>query len=258
MKQLSIPLFFFLLFASTTQAGTQCRARIADPQEWADATRTALHIVDELEQRNQPLALIARVGTDLGKHGIRYSHVGFVVRDHRDGRWTVLHLLNRCGSERSALYSEGLINFFADDLVSQDSRIVWLTSSRADALLQLLNSTAIHRLHEPHYNLIAHPESDHFQNSTSWALELLAASTLQSTDTSRRQAHAAMQAFGYQPYSLHIPYRKRIAGGLFAANMHFTDHSVGTRLSGNYPVVTVESIFAWLQRNGWIEASLDT
>jgi hypothetical protein len=52
---------------------------------------------------------------------------------------------------------------------------------------------------------------------------------------------------GFRPDVIHIPYRKRILGGLFSANTDFTDHPVATRLSGEYPVVTVRSIFRYLE-----------
>jgi hypothetical protein len=41
-------------------------------------------------------------------------------------------------------------------------------------------------------------------------------------------------------------------GGLFGANTIFTDHSVGTRLSGDYPIVTVRSILRYLQGRGYV------
>ncbi|MEO8002022.1 MAG: hypothetical protein ABI644_09100, partial [Arenimonas sp.] len=40
---------------------------------------------------------------------------------------------------------------------------------------------------------------------------------------------------------------------LFSANTVFTDHSVGARLSGEYKVVTVRSIFRYLQQVNAIE-----
>ena len=57
-------------------------------------------------------------------------------------------------------------------------------------------------------------------------------------------------ASGFTPDTVHIPYRRRVAGGLFAANVDFGDHPVRTRLSGDYPVITVRAILRWLARNG--------
>ena len=65
----------------------------------------------------------------------------------------------------------------------------------------------------------------------------------------RIQAYQLALGHGFQPGRIHIPYTKRIVGGLFAANLVFTDHSVATRLGSDYPVVTVRSILDWLQRS---------
>ncbi len=241
-----------LTASATALAGTACKARVPSPQEWAAATQSALNAIAELERRDAPLALIARVGTDLSKQGLHYSHAGFVLRDHPDGRWTVVHLLNRCGTDSSALHAEGLINFFGDNLVNQDSRIVWLEPARTAALLKVLGSDDLHRLHQSRYNLIAHPASRKFQNSTAWLLDVFAASSIVGGPRDRKAAQRAAESLGYRPHNLHIPYTKRIAGGLFTANLHFGDHSIAARLSGEYPVVTVDSLFSWLRRLRWV------
>ena len=245
------------LLALTARAGSSCEQRQVSPQELAAAAERTLQVAAALDQADAPLALLARVGSDLGQYGLHYSHIGLVLRDHPDGRWSVLHLLNQCASDRSSLYAEGLFNYFADDLVNQDARIVWLQPELAERLRQRLDQTRLQRLHQPRYSVIARPGSSGYQNSTAWLLEVLAAGSLAahadadlSVDRERAQAYA--KATGFRPDRIDIPYSKRLAGALFAANAAFTDHSVATRLSGHYPVVTVRSIIDWLQRNGWI------
>jgi len=44
---------------------------------------------------------------------------------------------------------------------------------------------------------------------------------------------------------IRIGYGKRLLGGMFSANAQFTDHPVGSRLSGRYEVVTVRSILGF-------------
>ena len=46
-------------------------------------------------------------------------------------------------------------------------------------------------------------------------------------------------------------------GGLFGSNVAFTDHSVGTRLSGSYPVVTVRSILRWIDERNLDDAQME-
>ncbi|MGO4775588.1 DUF2145 domain-containing protein, partial [Lysobacter sp. 2RAB21] len=92
------------------RAGTACEAETISPQKVAAAAQTALTVAAALDERDAPAALVARVGTDLSAQGLVYSHVGFVVREHPAGRWTAVHLLNECGSDRSGLYTQGLVN----------------------------------------------------------------------------------------------------------------------------------------------------
>jgi hypothetical protein len=254
-----LPPLLALLLAHVAPAiaGSACEARDASPQAVAAAAATALRVADALDRRDAPVALVARIGTDLSKYGLVYSHIGFALRDHPDGRWTVVHLLNRCGTDRSGLYAEGLFNFFADDLVNQDARIVWLDDRSADALLRRLHDGTALALHQPHYNVIARPDSERYQNSTAWALELLASARLPQAAASRRATHAQLAASGHTPDRIRIAYGQRVLGGLFGANVAFTDHPVRTRLSGDYAVVTVRSILRWLDAQGAIAFELE-
>lgn len=231
-------------------AGTDCTPQIMPPGRIADSAATALTVAAALDETNAPVALVSRAGTDLSKHGLHYSHSGFAVRDHPDGRWTVVHLLNDCSSDGSGLYTQGLVNFFADDLVNQDARITWLQPDVAERLSQRLLALPGDALYTPHYNLIARPDSTRCQNSTSWVLEHIAAAIPPKANVRTRiQAYQLALGHGFQPGRIHIPYTKRIVGGLFAANLVFTDHSVATRLGSDYPVVTVRSILEWLRRS---------
>lgn len=243
------------LLPAQGRAGTRCEAETVSPQKVAAAAQTALTVAAALDERDAPAALVARVGTDLSAQGLVYSHIGFVVRDHPSGRWTALHLLNECGSDRSNLYAQGLVNFFSDHLVNQDARIVWLEPAQAQRLAERLRALPRDGLHQPHYNLIARPGSADYQNSTAWVLEILGTTLPDiSADANRRGAYLAAQHDGFRPDAIHIPYSKRVLGGLFSANVAFTDHSIGTRLGGDYPVVTVRSIVQYLDRSGHVDA----
>jgi hypothetical protein len=221
------------------------------PERIADAAATARIVIAALDEADVPVAMVSRVGTDLSEHGLRYSHAGFALRDHPDGRWTVVHLLNDCSSDGSGLYTQGLVNFFADDLVNQDARITWPQPDVAERLAARLLALPGDGLYTPRYNLIARPGSREYQNSTGWVLEHIAAAIPPNANVyNRAQAYKLALGHGFRPDRIHIPYSKRIMGGLFAANLVFTDHSVATRLGGDYPVVTVRSILRWLQDSG--------
>lgn len=238
-----------LLWHACAEAGAACDDRQIGPQQMAAAAANALAIRDALEAENAPVALVARAGTDLSRYGLRYSHAGLAFRDHPNGRWTVVHLLNTCGSQRSQLHADGLMNFYADNLAPGSARVVWLDPGLAQQLATWTDSD-LQRLHETRYNLIARPGSGVYQNSTAWLLEVLAAAQLRQPQPSRSQAQALLTAQAFLPDHIHISYGKRIAGGLFSANTVFTDHPLATRLSGDYPVVTVRSIIGYLAAQG--------
>ncbi len=244
-------LLFLSMAGGACWAGTNCGTRAIGPRELATAADSAQRVYAALEQHDAPVALIARSGTDLSRYGLHYSHVGFAVRDRNEGRWTVVHLLNRCGTARSSLYAQGLVNFFADDLVNQDARIVWLRPELAQRVASILQSSAAEALHDPHYSVIARYDSHDYQNSTAWVLDVLAAAELPSAGSvDRTSAQAEEIALHHQPDTIHIAYGKRVLGGLFSANTVFTDHPLAARLGGEYRVVTVRSILRWLDAIG--------
>lgn len=252
----AILVVLFVLFVGAhvapAQAGTRCELLKPTPEKVEAAAATALRTLHALDAVDAPVALVARVGTDLSKHGLVYSHAGFAVRDHADGRWTVVHLLNQCDSASSGLYTQGLVDFFSDDLVNQDARIVWLRGDVAERLATRLQAPPHKLLHEPAYNLIARPGSEDYQNSTAWVLEMFASAVPEVGRLDDRvQAYEFARRDGFVADTVHIAYSKRVLGGLFSSNTVFTDHSVGTRLSGAYPVVTVRAILRYLDARGY-------
>lgn len=253
MYRLLMRLAWLLCLPLAAHAGNDCREQELPPAKAAAAAESALRAAAALDQRDAPVALIARVGTDLSKQGLVYSHAGFVVRDHPRGRWTVVHLLNECGSDRSGLYAQGLVNFFSDDLVNQDLRIIWFTPVFAQQLAGRLQQLPRHSLHHPRYNLIARPGSRDYQNSTAWLVEMMASAMADTPLYDRATAYAFARGDGFVPDTIHVPYTKRVLGGLFTANVDFTDHPVATRLSGDYPVITVRSILRYLDSAGYTE-----
>lgn len=253
----SVPIFFALAMvcAQNASAGQRCDKQLATPQAKMHAAEAAANAIAELNARQRPIAIIARIGQDLSDQGLLYSHAGFVIADGdaADAKdWHVTHLLNECGTDQGALYREGMLNFYLNSPISYQSKIVFL---RPQLEQQLLHALATHHgraVFEPRYSVIAKPYSQTRQNSTAWMLEVIAAASQVGPD-SRTEASAILRAQHYRADTIHIPYRMRILGGLTRANAVFTDHSLGTRLSGDYPVSTVHSVFRYLRENDLIE-----
>uniref|UniRef100_UPI00403F47C5 DUF2145 domain-containing protein n=1 Tax=Massilia sp. METH4 TaxID=3123041 RepID=UPI00403F47C5 len=108
------PLLFAacLAFAAPAWAGQPCEEVPMAVTDTVKSLDLAQRTFQALDASGAKAVLISRAGQDLSKYGLRYSHMGIVVRDHAAGRWTVVHELNECGTASSGLYNEGLGNFF--------------------------------------------------------------------------------------------------------------------------------------------------
>jgi len=234
--------------AQAALAGTPCEEHVASPElivqgmRMADVTRTALEGIDD------EVVLIARVGQDLSKYRLTYSHAAFAVRAHPAGAWSVVHKLNSCGTATSALYDEGLINFFSDAPVRYQAGI-WRLAPEAQAKLKkaLLGKKA-RDYHEPQYSLAAYPFSTRYQNSNGWVLEMLAYAVAPEDEANTRAtAQAWLKSSGYQPTELALGTMTRLGARVSKANIAFDDHPPDLRWKGRIQTVSVESIVIWLR-----------
>lgn len=240
-------LWLFVLPSPKALAGQACEQMPLSGEQLVQAAETANLVADTLRQADRPVALLARVGNDLSKYGLYFSHVAVVRREHHSGAWRVWHLLNTCGTDAAGLYVEGLFDYYARHLSSQNTKLIVLRPELEQNLLAVFDSGQAVRLFQPHYNVIAPPGYPHSQNSTAYILELLAAAEQGKVQRDRRAVWSELRP-KFRPDHLAIPYRKRILGGLFSANADFSDHPVATRLRGQYPVVTVRSILRYLDQ----------
>jgi hypothetical protein len=243
-----------LICALSAHAGKNCSAKTMAPAQVRAAAQAALRLTTVLDEAitelpERSVALVARIGQDFSDQGLLYSHVGIVFR-HADS-WRVLHLLNECSSDRGGIFEEGLLNFFSDDLLSFQSKVVWLNPELAAQVQTALDSHSGKQILQARYSVIAEVFSSKRQNSTAWVLELLAAASNPLPD-SRMEAHTVLKSQNYQSDTIKIPYGKRVLGGLFSANADFAEHPLGDRLSGRYQVTTVKSIFRHARANGWV------
>lgn len=241
---------------------TACRERypsVAAQAAMFDVAWTTAERLDALDDVDVVIA--ARGGQDLSRYGLRHSHLAFLLRED-DGRWRALHLLNRCQTDRSQLYREGLSDFIGESGSHTDLRIGVPAPELRGALKAMLAAPAIQpkALHQAKYNVVAYPFATDFQNSNQWVLEVLAAAMAQTGGgpviVKREQAQQWLRAQHYQPSVLHIGLGKRVGARLFVANATTTDHPASERISGNYSVVTVESVFDFLHQRSQLPQEL--
>lgn len=241
--------WLILLLPLGLHAGTPCETKELTPAQLRSAMTMAYRTWQQLEENQVKVAIVGRVGSDLSEHGLRYSHLGFVMRDHPKGKWIFTHELNRCATEGSAIFDEGLANFYLDNPLVYEALLIAPDPALQDKLAELLSGPQVLAMHEPKYSMIAHPFSTRYQNSNQWALELLAVALAAPGEiTSRTQAQAFLKRQNYQPDPIGISATKRLGAKLFRANVAFDDHEWSERSKKSYWVVTVRSVARFLEQ----------
>ena len=245
-------------------AGQTCEPRKPSLESVRRDIALAASVAEQLDAMSQrdatKVVLIARAGQNLGEYGLRYSHLGIAYRDDAAiggrGAWRVVHKLNQCGSNRSTLYRQGLAEFFGDGLFAHEAGVVVLNRNIAARLPQLLKDDSLLKaLDESRYNMLAYPWSGPYQQSNQWAIETLAMLIEPSVNT-RETARSWLRAQDYRPSTLQISPLTRLGARISSAHITFDDHPFGRRMAGQIDTVTVDSVFAWMERSGLGGATL--
>ncbi|AVR95176.1 DUF2145 domain-containing protein [Pseudoduganella armeniaca] len=232
-----------LTLAAPAWAGRHCEEKPLTVPDTVKSMDLAKKTFDTLDASGAQVALLSRVGQDLSKYGLKYSHMGIVVRDHPEGRWTVVHELNECGTAGSNLYNEGLGNFFLSDLYRYEAEIVIPDAATQERLAQLIASRTARRLHEPKYNMLSYVFSTRYQNSNQWVLETYAAAAAPKGQVeTRAEAQNWLKQAGYAPVTIRVRSLTRLGGRMFRANVAFDDHPFDRRMAGQIDTVTTVSI----------------
>lgn len=235
--------------APLAHAGRSCEAKPLTALAFENGMTLAEKTRVALDASGAKLVVLARAGQDLRKYNLRYSHLGFALKQ-AGGRWLVVHKLNHCGSAEAALFRQGLAEFFLDDLFRNEGAYVIPHRDMQEALHALLSGAEVKALDVPQYNVVAYPWSKRYQQSNQWAIEMIAMA-MSPRVRAREQAQAWLKFEGYTPTTLNIPPLTRLGGRITAANVAFDDHPNEKRFSDRIETVTVDSVFAWLTRSGF-------
>jgi hypothetical protein len=237
-----------LMWATAAHAGRSCENKAPTVNAIQRSMLLAEHTAKALDQSGAQVVMLARIGQNLSEYGLRYSHFGFAYRD--GSQWRVVHKLNQCGTAHAAIYRQGLGEFFLDDLYEYESALVVPTPEVQARLLPALKDNArLAQLNTPAYSMVAYPWSVKYQQSNQWAIETLAM-TQEPAAATREQAQSWLKLHDYQPTTLRISAMKRLGGRLTAANIAFDDHPNEKRFTDRIDTVSVDSVFAWLNRSG--------
>jgi hypothetical protein len=266
-----------LAFAALAHAGQTCDTQPPDAYTMTRALGLAERVQQSLDASGARVVVIARAGQDLTKYGLQWSHLAFAYRDDpapaapviamptspllgqisdppvgmpppRRGTWRIVQKLNHCGTGDAAVFRQGLAEFFLDAPFRYEAAYVVPDPEVQAALLRtVVDDQRLVRWHTPAYSVVAYPWSTRYQQSNQWALETLAGS-LDPAATTRERAQAWLQLHDYQPTVLHIDALTRLGARMTRANVAFDDHPNSKRFSDHIETVTVESMFAWMQR----------
>ena len=268
-----------ITLAAHADAGQTCDTTPPDTASMTRALGLAERVQRSLDASGAQVVIIARAGQDLTKYGLNWSHLAFAYRDDTPppqpyanpattilgtygsaataalppqpaarGSWRVAHKLNQCGTAQAAIFRQGLAEFFLDTPFRYEAAYVVPNPEVQAALMQVLtDDKRLVQWHTPAYSVVAYPWSTKYQQSNQWALETLAGS-LDPAASTRERAQAWLQLHDYQPTVLHIDALTRLGGRMTRANVAFDDHPNAKRFSDHIETVTVESMFAWMQR----------
>lgn len=251
MHGLTLRLAGLVLGAALSLPAWAGRACEAAPPTVVSITRgltLAEHTVKQLDATGASVVAVARIGQDLSRYGVRYSHMGWAYKEGET--WRVLHKLNHCGTDRSAVYRQGLGDFFLD---APHEYVAGLVVPRPDVQARLLprlrDAAQTAPLHTRRYSMLSYPWARRYQQSNQWAIEVLAQAMGEDV-ADREAAQRWLRQAGYQPAEIHLSALQRLGGRMTQANISFDDHPPELRFTGRIRTVTVDSVFAWLQRSG--------
>jgi hypothetical protein len=254
-RALGIAALLTVCVAAPAHAGRTCEEQPVTQKSFTDALKAGQNVQAALDASGVDVALVARQGQDLSKYHLKYSHAGLAFRSAPGQPWRVYELLNDCGTADSALWVDGLANFFLDDPFTLDALVMSPPPKVAARLKEALADPAVlHQLHGVKYNMVAYPFSTRYQNSNQWVLEVVASAEASDIRVrSREQAQAWLKMVNYQPTEMNIGPMTRLGGRMFKANIAFDDHPSALRFSDRINAVTVDSVQAFLQARdeGW-------
>lgn len=196
-----ITLIFLGLAALTPGDATAGSSEAGKPQRPADEVAAFSNRVQlDLAARGAHVAIVARIGRDPASlpKGVKYTHVAFWVYSRltqADGTtaqgYRVYNLYqDDADSTRSHLVQDSPADFFAG-AYSLDAGIIIPDTRLQKKLLKVIAGPTYAALHNPHYSVLANPETTRFQNCTEHILNVLMASLYGTSDIARIKANIA-------------------------------------------------------------------
>ena len=210
----------------------------------AETAAFAQKVERTLAEEDVQVALLARMGRPLSAmpEGMRYTHVGFVVRTDYAGStsYKIYNLYQRPGRpDVSELVTDTPAEFFAK-VAQVETGILIPTPALQQRLRKTIASPAYAAMHDPHYSLIASPYTRGRQNCTEFVLDVINSTLFHTIDEDTLKS-IAKASFVAEPVRVN-PFRL-LLGALFNDEVSLSDHR------GEKPVTaTFDNLVRYLQQ----------
>lgn len=273
---------YLLLVASFVQAagsGTGCETTPPTPEAYSKAIQLGYQTQLKLEQlhaqNGDTVVLISRAGSNTPDKRFnnrvgefwRYTHAGLAFRDHPNGQWSVVHLLNTC-NESSDIFVQGLMRFSLDKPVMYSNAIgllhPLLQVRLNEVVLQSQLSKAMHE-GDDQYSSISSPYNLIYQNSNEYILTLLGAA-IAPAEQQPMNADQSKQFFltsgmhkAFTPEIVKVGFLERVgkAVGVGPGNARLDDHTKKERRKGPFEMVSAGSLYDMLAKMGLLTDSFE-
>jgi len=203
----------------------------AEPHFDVDRTLAFAKKVEKaMGQRGAHVAILARVGrppNDLPK-GVDYTHVGFAVYSRittKGGQEELGYAMyNLYQNDKNPAISDLVMDYPPDFFAAVPklkAGVIIPTPKLQRRLLALLSDPEVLKhFHNPHYSVIANPDSQQFQNCTEYVLRILMGAMYKTQD--HKIISANIQAY-FEPQVLHVSNIKLWLGSMLAPDVFLDD-----------------------------------
>lgn len=263
-----------LLLASMTAfadkgSGTGCKNISIGPQGYSKAAQLGNKVLNYLEKKHADsgarVVLLGRIGSDSPQKRFQkkvsqywqHTHAGLAYRNHQDGQWQIVHLLNDCG-EASSIYSESMMKFFLDDPFEYRTVIAIPSMDVQQALEAIIvqRGMATALFNDSVYSSVSYPFNTERQNSNEYILDTLVTAIAYADGTTniftREQAKSYMLENGLDKFVEAEEVKVKgleslgMAFGFGPKNASLDDHPKKSRRKGRINMVSVGTLIEFL------------
>ena len=167
-------------------SGTACENTQMGPHGYQKAAQMSEKVLNYLEKKHAKsqtkVVLLGRAGSNSPSERFQkkvsqywnYTHAGLAYRNHPDGMWTIIHLLNDCG-KTSSIYAQSMMKFFMDDPYAYRTVIgipsIDIQNQLETIIIQRNMSKAM--FNNSVYSSVSNPFNTQRQNSNEYILDTL-------------------------------------------------------------------------------------